>query len=63
MEKQRKCECGCKEFVGYESNVISGSFDEEGVLLLKAGEPLGVEDLRCEKCGKKLEGNFEIEFG
>lgn len=63
MEKQRKCECGCNDFVGFESNVVRGCFDEDGILLLKAGEPLGVEDLKCEECGKAINGDFEIEFG
>lgn len=62
MKKQRKCECGCEDVVGFESNVVKGGFYEDGILWLKAGEPLGVEDLKCEKCGKDIEGDFEIEF-
>ncbi len=62
-KRKRKCECGCEEIIGIESNIVSGSFDEEGILYLKAGEPLGVEDLKCEKCGKEIKGDFEIQFG
>ena len=43
--------------------MVSGGFYEEGILFLKGGEPLGVEDLKCSDCGKDVNGDFKIEFG
>ena len=62
MRKQKKCKCGYETVIGFESNVVRGSFDEEGVLLLKGYEPLGVQELKCENCGKGIGEDFEIEF-
>lgn len=55
------CDCVNTDFYGIEELVVKGSIDE-GVMYLKSNDTLGVSELRCDKCNRYADDDFEQEF-
>ncbi len=60
--KNKKCKCGCGVFVAVEPYFLRGKFDGDSLYLKATGESDGIRDIKCEDCGKKLTGEFNLEF-
>ena len=52
----KKCKCGSERFTSFETIMISGVMGNDGELLCKANETLGMDDvITCQECGKEYE--------
>ncbi len=57
-----KCECGENRVVATESWFLKGYFEGETLFLKSTGGGDGIGEIECAECGKKIEGDFEIEI-
>jgi len=52
----KKCECGSEKFTSFETLMVSGVIGDDGELLCKSDETLGIDNIiMCSECGKEYE--------
>ena len=61
----KKCKCGSKRFTSFETLMVSGVMGNNGELLWKSSESLGIDEyIICQECGEEhtISDFKEIKF-